>query len=92
MKQFLVAFLALVSMSVCADTKLIPDMKFRRLDTQDGLSSSQVNCIYRDSRGFMWFGTPYGLNRYDGFRFRNYYSNIRDTTSMRDNYTDEIYE
>ena len=92
MKHFLIAFLALVSLSVLADTKLIPDMKFRRLDTQDGLSSSQVNCICQDSRGYVWIGTPYGLNRYDGFRFRNYYSNIRDTTSMRDNYTDEIYE
>ena len=32
---------------------VIPDIKFRRLDTRDGLSNSQVNCVYRDSRGFM---------------------------------------
>ena len=30
---------------------VIPDMKFRRLDTREGLSNSTVNCIYRDSRG-----------------------------------------
>lgn len=30
---------------------MLPDMKFRRLDTRDGLSNTQVNCIYRDSRG-----------------------------------------
>ena len=43
-----------------------PEMKFRRLDTRNGLSNSQVNCVYRDSRGFVWIGTAYGLNRYDG--------------------------
>ena len=70
----------------------IPDIKFRRLDTRDGLSNSQVNYVYRDSRGFVWFGTAYGLNRYDGYRFKTFYSNKRDTTSMRDNFTDEIME
>lgn len=75
-----------------ADTKLIPEMKFRRLDTQNGLSSSQVNCVMSDSRGYLWVGTRYGLNRYDGYRFKTFYSNIRDTTSMRDNYTDQIFE
>ena len=92
MRQLLVALLTLLSITVSADVKLIPDMKFRRLDTQDGLSSSQVNCIFRDSRGFLWFGTPYGLNRYDGFRFKTYYSSNRDTTTMRDNYTELIFE
>ena len=65
----------------------IPDVKFRRLDTADGLSNSQVNCIFRDSRGFIWVGTAYGLNRYDGYRFKTFYSNRLDSTSMRDNYT-----
>ena len=50
----------------------IPDMKFRRLDSRDGLSSTQVNTIFRDSKGFVWIGTPYGLNRYDGYRFKVY--------------------
>ena len=70
----------------------VPDMKFRRLDTRNGLSSSQVNCVYRDTRGFVWIGTAYGLNRYDGYRVKTYYSNKNDTTSMRDNYTALIME
>ena len=70
----------------------IPDVKFRRLDTRDGLSNSQVNCVYRDSRGYVWMGTAYGLNRYDGYRFKTFYSNRLDTTSMRDNYTTLIME
>ena len=70
----------------------IPDIKFRRLDTRNGLSNSQVNCTFRDSKGYVWFGTMYGLNRYDGYRVKTFYANTRDTTTMRDNNTSEIME
>ena len=67
---------------------VIPDMKFRRLDLRDGLSSTQVNSIFRDSNGFVWIGTPYGLNRYDGYRVKVYYSHANDSLSMlRNNVT-----
>ena len=92
MKHILTALLLAFGLGALAQTNLIPDLKFRRLDTPEGLSSSQINCIFKDSRGFVWIGTPYGLNRYDGYRVKNYYSNQRDTTTMRDNYTDHIYE
>ena len=92
MKKLIALCLIAVSLSVTAQTSLIPDMKFRRLDTPEGLSSSQINNIFRDSRGFVWISTPYGLNRYDGYRVRTFYSNQRDTTTMRDNYCDRIYE
>ncbi len=68
------------------------DFKFRRLDTRDGLSNSKPNCIFRDSRGFVWIGTPFGLNRYDGYRIRTYYSQSKDTTTLLRNYVDEIQE
>ena len=70
----------------------IPDMKFKRLDTRDGLSNSTINCIYQDAKGFVWIGTAYGLNRYDGYRFRTYYSDPNDTTTLRNNYVDQIFE
>ena len=83
--------LLLMIWPVCSQA-VLPDIKFRRLDTRDGLSNSQVNCVYRDSRGYLWIGTAYGLNRYDGYRFKVFYSNKRDTTSMRDNLTEQIME
>lgn len=70
----------------------IPEVKFRRLDTRNGLSNSQVNCVFRDSHGYIWIGTSYGLNRYDGYRVKAFFSSMRDTTTMRDNYTDQIME
>ena len=67
-------------------------MKFRRLNTREGLSNSMVNCIYRDSQGYVWLGTGYGLNRYDGYRIRTYFSYDKDTTTLRNNRVDEIQE
>ena len=49
---------------------------FRNLTTADGLSSNQINAIYRDSRGFLWVGTEEGLDRYDAYDFCNF--SIRD--------------
>jgi signal transduction histidine kinase/DNA-binding response OmpR family regulator/ligand-binding sensor domain-containing protein len=37
--------------------------------TEDGLSSNHVNCVSKDSRGFIWVGTENGLNRFDGYSF-----------------------
>ena len=75
-----------------AGAGVIPDMKFRRLDTREGLSNSMVSSILRDSRGYVWLGTGYGLNRYDGYRIRTYFSYDKDTTSLRNNRVDEIQE
>lgn len=92
MKRLVILCLMALSMTAEAQTSFFPDLKFRRLDTPQGLSSSQINCIFKDSKGFVWIGTPYGLNRYDGYRVRTFYSNLRDTTTMRDNYTDRVFE
>ncbi len=40
------------------------------LGVKDGLSHRDVYCLIKDSRGFIWLGTKYGLNRYDGHRFQ----------------------
>jgi len=65
---------------------------FKHLDVSSGLSHSQVNCIYKDSRGFMWFGTVSGLNRYDGYSYKLYQHYEKDTTSIIDNYISSIQE
>ena len=46
------------------------DIRFSRLSTAQGLSQTRVAQIVQDDKGFMWFGTQYGLDRYDGYQFR----------------------
>src|SRR5437773_2529547 len=45
-------------------------IRFTRLSTEDGLSQTRVPQIVQDDQGFMWFGSEYGLNRYDGYKFK----------------------
>ena len=92
MKQLLTLLLLVCSLTADAGKTAIPDMKFRRLDTRDGLSNAQLNYLFQDSKGYVWIGTSYGLNRYDGYRFRTFYSNAHDTLTLRSNYVDMIWE
>lgn len=46
------------------------DIVFSRLAANTGLSQARVSHIVQDNQGFMWFGTQYGLNRYDGYKFK----------------------
>jgi diguanylate cyclase (GGDEF)-like protein len=45
-------------------------LSVQRYSLEEGLSQQAVNAIVQDSDGFMWFGTEDGLNRFDGYEFR----------------------
>jgi len=45
-------------------------IRFTRLSTDEGLSQTRVLQIVQDDQGFMWFGSQYGINRYDGYKFK----------------------
>lgn len=60
----------------------VHNIKFEHKGAETGLSHSNVLCILQDSRGFMWFGTRNGLNRYDGYDFTVYKNVIEDPTSI----------
>ena len=66
------------------------DYMFKHLEVKDGLSNNQVNAIYKDSNGFMWFGTASGLNRYDGYNIKIYRSQKDDEKSLPDSYVREV--
>jgi ligand-binding sensor domain-containing protein len=57
----------------------------------NGLSNSHVNCIIQDIKGFMWFGTDYGLNKFDGFKFVTYSNNPYDKYSLPSNEVSTFY-
>ncbi len=53
-----------------AQTPATPPLSVQRYSLEEGLSQQAVNAIVQDREGFMWFGTEDGLNRFDGYEFR----------------------
>ncbi len=77
MKLFLCLLAAALNLS---SFQLYPQIKIHRtLSIEDGLIQSQVTCICKDSKGYLWFGTLGGLSRWDGIDFLNY--NLQDGLS-----------
>ncbi len=64
--------------------------QFSHVDINQGLLNNQVNCIFKDSSGFMWIGTVSGLNRYDGYQFKSFQHDARDTSSLTENTIEKI--
>ncbi|MFC4142861.1 two-component regulator propeller domain-containing protein [Pedobacter mendelii] len=67
-------------------------LQFSRLDLSNGLSNNQVTAIYKDIQGYMWFGTMAGLNRYDGYQFKVFKHNSRDSKTLSDDFINTISE
>ncbi|WP_339708393.1 two-component regulator propeller domain-containing protein [uncultured Kriegella sp.] len=55
---------------------------FHHITTVDGLSHNEVRKIVKDSKGFLWFGTQNGLNRFDGYRFKIYKHVPNDSSTI----------
>ena len=68
------------------------NFKFSRININNGLSNNQINCILKDNMGFMWFGTMSGLNRFDGYSFKIFRHDLRDTASISDNFIWDLFE
>ena len=71
---------------------VVRDLKFTHLTTNDGLSQGYVVAILQDRRGFMWFATRDGLNRYDGNAFVVYKNNPNDPGSLSSNFLQDLMQ
>jgi len=67
------------------------NIRFQYLTTNDGLAQNTVDCIFQDSKGFMWFGTWNGLCRYDGYTFKTY-QKINQQKELPDNFVRSLTE
>lgn len=56
--------------------------RYERLTTASGLSQSTINKIIQDKKGFLWFATADGLNRYDGYSFTVYRNDPNDNKTL----------
>ncbi|MCG8310910.1 MAG: response regulator [Cytophagales bacterium] len=60
----------------------IQNPAFNHLSIKDGLSNPIVYSVFQDKDGFLWISTDKGLNRYDGYTFKTYYNDPKDSTSI----------
>ena len=82
----------IIALMLTLPIAVVADYMFKTLDARDNLTSSQINCIMKDSRGYMWFGTPAGLYRYDGYVFKNFQSDSQDGSSLPNSYINSVQE
>lgn len=80
-------YLLMLFMSITIVAQSQPYYDFKHITTQDGLSSHQVNDIYKDEEGFVWFSTAWGLNRYDGYTMVHFNHKTDDEASLPSNET-----
>lgn len=80
------------SLAVFSTYSQVPNLKFKHITTEHGLSNSTIEATYQDSRGFIWFGTRDGLNRYDGNSIVVFKHDPKNATSISDNYITHICE
>ncbi|MBN8707651.1 MAG: hypothetical protein J0L62_17390, partial [Bacteroidetes bacterium] len=64
---------------------------FERISLDQGLSQTTIFSIAQDKKGFLWFGTQDGLNRFDGYSFRVFRPDRTDPSSVADHWINSLY-
>lgn len=86
-------FVKFLSLSIAQSVETMPeDLKFKHFTPSNGLSQISVIAILQDKKGYLWFGTRDGLNKFDGHEFTVYKHKIGDTTSLSHNSIHSIYQ
>ena len=87
----IIIILIFINMNVCK-SYAIDNINFKNISIEDGLSQSTVETMLQDSKGYLWFGTNDGLNRYNGYEFKVYKNNKNSQNSLVSNYIIDIKE
>lgn len=92
MKQihlYLITCLLLLLRSVGGSAE---ELHFRHYNNKQGLSHNTIYSSLQDRRGFMWFGTEDGLNRFDGHTFKIYRHNSYNSNSLPNDHIGHLFE
>lgn len=87
MKRWLTIILTLLAYSASGQ-----DVRFQHLNVDNGLSQNSITSMIQDSQGFIWFGTEYGLNKYDGYKVETFVPQDGDTGAIAGNEVWSILE
>ena len=58
---------------------------YKQLSIKEGLSQSRVQSILKDYKGYLWIGTKWGLNSYDGENIKQYFHEPNNSSSLPSN-------
>jgi len=67
-------------------------LTIERISREEGLSHPSILCLLKDRKGFLWVGTQYGLNRYDGYNFITYRRQLGRLDGLSDNFITSLCE
>lgn len=65
---------------------------FRHYQVEDGLSHNTILSSLQDEKGFLWFGTKDGLNRFDGYTFKVFRNDPGNGNSLGSNFVECLHE
>lgn len=74
----------------CAMFSMAQENFFKNFTKKDGLSNNKIKCITQDSKGFLWIGTNYGLNKFDGNKFENFTTDRNNPNCITNNNIQDI--
>lgn len=92
--QFTSNHLILFCLTILLSTAVHPSLysqKFEKFSNKEGFNQNTINTIAQDTYGYLWFGTPNGLIKYDGYDFTSYTSESGDDVSISNNFIRKLF-
>ncbi|MBG7630953.1 MAG: response regulator, partial [Bacteroidetes bacterium] len=92
--KFIILFFLSVQLYAQKTHKILQkkQVKFDHISPEAGLTENSIQAIIQDSQGFMWFGTPNGLYKYDGYNFTVFRNNYINPFSLSENSITYLFE
>ena len=70
----------------------VSDFIFEKYSIKNGMSQSSANCLFQDKLGYIWVGTQAGVDRFDGYNFKQYSHDIKNEFSRSSGFVFAITE
>ena len=93
MRKSLYFLLLATALFLCIPFSFASKPAIEKIDIADGLSDNNVLSIAQDKHGFVWIGTEWGLNRFDGKNISVFkYDRLNDNTISQNGVNKVLYD
>lgn len=91
MTKYIFLLVSLITLSL-PFAEGLPEYKVEHVSLEQGVSNNMIFCIYQDSKGFIWFGTMFGLIRYDGIDYKTFRNDPSNPNSISNDDVVSVFE